>query len=258
MYKSRKIVLIVPAFCNADLFAASRDFHIDYLTNGIIDECWCLGNKYPLPTVKENDERLKNYCAIYGYNYFDSEFDRGLHDSINNFYKHHDQPPGTIHIAIDSDSRVPSKGFDLAMVKAVVDGGLAMVALRSEPAWSNILNRYNVPSNTFWVDDVEIFKHPMRISGLNVSAYDLDWIKQIGGFGQEGKYYGYWEVWLQTKLFETNKHGGYIINHAETLIDYGVDNDPLYHEYKGYAIANKKGLSFGEWLDRIKGIKVWA
>lgn len=250
-YQNRKVILVVPVFANSDLFDESREFIKPYLTPGLIDECVVLGNKYPLPTVKDNDDRLKTYCIKHGYTYFDSEYDRGLHESLNNYFIKNPQPEGTIFLCFDSDSKTKDKGFDLALVKVIAHTNSKVAALWNVGMDVNSSKRWDLSKYTEVVEGLNIIRHP-TVEMFNITVWDINFIMGIGGFKQPFKYYGGIEVWIYQQIGKQYPIR-YLKDFKEVYEPFNHSNSPLYREWKDAHLAGCTH-DFATWLKVVKGI----
>jgi hypothetical protein len=254
MYKSKKVLLLVAGFCKHELLRASRAFFEPLLTPGLIDEKVLLLNKYPLPSVKENEEGLIQVAKDYGYKTWDSKADLGLHMSLNYYLENNPQPPGTILMGLDADSCTDSqKGFDKALCE-VLDGSNGL--LGSVSLWNvgmdNTVRRFPIWDNEECIANHKVFVHP-HVEMMNITVFDLDVITNAGGFQEPYKYYGGMEMWLLSVYKPLGKKFGFLMNYKETGNMYPIVNDPEYRQWKNDHLRGDTS-SFGEWL--VKNGKV--
>ncbi len=245
-----KVLLAMPAFCRAEMFVASRTYLEKIETPGLVDEKWIFLNKYPLPSVEENERKLIEAAERFGYKVFDSEYDRGLHKSFNNFLEKHPQPEGTISIGPDGDS-AGCPGYDQAIIDVMkADPEIAICALWN-PGGS--LQNDNLKDYYKEVAGYRVCYHP-GVEMFNVCGIDLDWIKVMGGFNQSKKYYGFIEIDLYQKLVANKRKLAYLVDFKEAADlkeDWTQYRDPEYREWKNAHLAGDD-RSFGEWLKGAK------
>jgi hypothetical protein len=241
-----KTIVITPAFCKSSLLVHSLRNFYDLQTENY--EHWILLNHYPVNEEK-NTEEIRQIAEQYGCKVFDSEFDRGLHKSVNNFYEHNPQPEGTIQIGFDPDGAIEqlSKGFDKALSETLREG------IKSHNMC--LLNLYNYERQIqldrnypkIIINDNRVLMHP-SIGVLNIGAVDLDFVKQIGGFWEKCEYYGYIELYMWEKMQQFGRTLGYLTEFKERYQAYPEDCiDPEYQQWKQAHITGFEG-SFKEWL----------
>src|SRR4030042_4053004 len=211
-------IVITPAFCKAALLEQSLANYYEYQTENY--EHWILVNHYPVNRKKNNNE-IRKVAEKFKCKVFDSEYDRGLHNSVNNFYAHNPQPPGSIHIGFDPDSAIEqlSHGFDKALSGTlqcgIIDHSIAFLALwgiGAEIHKKDLINK-------LFINDNAVIIHP-TIEMFSVGAIDLDFIKLIGGFSQPNNYYGGAEVYFWSYMQKYNKKLAYLTEYKERYFAY--------------------------------------
>lgn len=245
-----KVILAMPAFCRAEMFEASRAYLKTIETPGLVDERWIFLNKYPLPSVEENEKKLIKAAKRFGYKIFDSEYDRGPHKAWNNFLEKNPQPPGAITIGPDGDS-AGCPGYDKAIIDVMrADPEIAVCALWNVGA---SLQNDNLKEYYKEVAGYRVCYHP-GIEMFNVCGIDLDWIKETGGFNQPYAYYGCLELDMYPKFATTKRKLAYLVDFregADLTEDWSSYLDPEYREWKNAHLAGYV-KSFGEWLKEFK------
>ena len=237
----RKVITVTPCYAPAAMFAASRS-RIPW-TDGLVAEKWVLLNKYPLPSVEANEAAVVEIAATYGYRTFDSGDDLGLHGSLNNFFAHNPQPPGTILIDVDPDSGCDTPGWDAAICEVMeADPSLAIVALgipeTASAPWRKIGGH-------------RVFVHPSMMM-FNVCGIDLDFINgTCGGFSQPVKYWGGLEGGFYEPMKATRRSLAYLMDHVN--IDYSLrgTHDPRYAAWKWEHFYGRFPGSFAEYIERV-------
>jgi hypothetical protein len=237
MLNGRKVITVTPCYAPAAMFDASRAI-IPW--SGVVDERWVLLNKYPLPSVEENEAALAEAATRYGYQTFDSGDDLGLQGSLNNFLAHNPQPPGTILITVDPDSACVTPGWDAALAEVMCAGGYPMVACGIPELASQ---------QTIRVAGRRVFVHP-SIQMFNVCAFDLAFIARCGGFSQPVKYWGGLEGSLYEGLKRERTHIAYLPDFPN--IDYSIrdSHDPRYAVWKWEHFYGRFDGSFADYLRR--------
>ncbi len=240
-----KTIVITPAFCKSILLHHSLKNYYELQTENY--EHWILLNHYPVDEERNTDE-IRKIAEQYKCKVFDSEYDRGLHKSVNNFYDHNPQPEGTIQIGFDPDGAIEqlSKGFDKALSETLRDGikshSLCLLNLWN---YEREINKGSENDKVI-INGNRVLMHP-TVGVLNIGAVDLDWIKSIGGFTEPCEYYGYIELALWQHMFG-KKRLGYLTEFKERYHAYPEDCiDPEYQQWKAEHIKGFTG-SFEEWL----------
>lgn len=218
MIDGHKVIEVVPCFAPAEMFEESRTYLADKWTPGLVDERWLLLNKYPLPSVEENERALRILAERFGYLVFDSGADLGLGRSVTKFLVDIPQPPGTLMISVDPDSITHDRGFDKAMCDVVLSGsGLPACVLgipQTKEAPSTLIAGYRV------------YIHP-SVMMTNIGCLDLDW--HGTDFIANEKLWGGNESKLHSRLAATGTHLAY-------LLDYNNASDIRSHHDLRYAI----------------------
>lgn len=243
MINGRKIISVTPGYCSAAMFEASRERAKDKWTQGVVDEFWLLLNKYPLPSVNENERALRAVAECYGYRTFDSGDDLGLHGSLNNFFLHNPQPPGTIMIGFDPDSATDDAGFDKAIAEVMcAEPGLPLVAL-------------GIPeTQTDKPAIIAGYKVLVHISMMmfNICGFDLDFVAACGGFDQPVKYWGGLEGTFYPMLKKTHKHLGYLMDYREARpVELSSLHDERYSMWKWEQFYGRFPGSFADYLESL-------
>jgi len=243
MIGTHKVIQVTPAFAPAAMFDVSRA-RLTF-TPGVVDEKWVLLNKYPLPSVWENERDLKAAAHKWGYTPFDSGDDLGLHGSLNNFLAHHPQPHGTILIGVDSDSGTDADGWDLAIAETLAaDDSLAIVSLGFAFQRAPEHEIHEIAGRRVWV-------HPST-DMVNITGYDLDSILAIGGFDQPVKYWGGLESQMIGPLKRLGKSVGYLVDYLDARpAELAQMRDPRYCEWKMKAYQGQVRGGFAEYLEAL-------
>jgi hypothetical protein len=241
MIDGRKVIQVTPGYCSAEMFDASRSRAV--WTPGLVDEFWLLLNKYPLPSVEENEARLIEVAAKHGYRTFDSGDDLGLQGSLNKFFEANPQPVGTICIGFDADSGTNDVGFDQAICDVIcADPMLPFVAL-------GIPETADPRLTVDIIGGRRVYVHRSMMM-FNICGSDLDFIMECGGFWQPVKYWGGLEGGFYPHMQETGKHIGYLMDFREGRPeDIVAMHDPRYSTYKWEHFYGRFPGSFAEYLD---------
>jgi len=241
--KYDKVIIVTPAFCRWEML--EKHFELIQGRVEIADEQWVLLNHYP---QEGNMENIVKICSNYNINFFDSQFDRGLHGSLNNFLIRNPQPSRTLLIQVDPDE-TPPQGFDKAILDvAEADDNIAVVAF-----WSLLPLEDDIKRGKF--EDITGHKilQPPEARTIAVYGIDLDWILFNRGFDADRKYWGSLEADFQVKLQYTGKRIVYILDIVEEypqIIEKLVDLP--YREYKNVHSAGDFDGSYEEYLKFIK------
>lgn len=221
------------------MFIATRAHLEPLLTPGLIDEKWLLLNKYPLPSVEENEAKLIEAAEYFGYQTFDSEYDRGHSASLNNFFASHPQPPGTLLLSIDPDSVTDDAGFDKALCDVIVaEAGIPICALGIPETHPN-------DPHVRTIAGYRVFVHPSMMM-TNIGGADLDLF--INGFSQPSKYWGGNESHTYGLLKARNAHLGYLMDYRESRPEWLEDyRDPEYGVWKWAQYNGEFDGSFAEY-----------
>jgi hypothetical protein len=244
MIDGRKIIQITPGYCSAEMFDASRSRVI--WTPGVVDEFWLLLNKYPLPSVVENEADLMAAAEKHGYRTFDSGGDLGLQGSLNHFLEMNPQPPGTITIGFDPDAATDDIGFDKAIAEVMcADPTLPLVALgipeTSDPRCHNST-----------IAGHRVYVH-ISMMMFNICGIDLDFVASCGGFSQPVTYWGGLESGFYPTMQATGKHIGYLMDYRESFV-LRNSHDPRYAVWKWEHFYGRFPGSFAEYLAVEKSV----
>jgi hypothetical protein len=243
MMNGRKVIVVTPGFCAASMFTATREHLQDKWTPGVVDEFWLLLNKYPLPSVEENERALIFAATRFGYKTFDSGHDRGLAGSLNNFFGTVRQPPDTILVVVDGDSLTDDAGFDRALVEVVTSGQGVPVCALGIP---------ETPSDDPHVTDIaghRVFVHPSMMM-TNIGAASLDFY--AGHFEQPSSYWGGNEEYTYGLIKASGGHLGYLMDYREARPEWLEDHrDPHFTAYKWENYYHRFEGSFAEYLETL-------
>ena len=243
MINGRKIIIVTPGFAPAQIFfeTASRMS----FTEGVVDEKWLLLNKYPLPSVEENEKELVEIANKYGYNIFDSEDDLGEVGSTNNFLVKNPQPPGTIFIGRGPDSFCADSGWDKALGEVLTAADdIAMLGL----AYINTPRR--------GPGTCRIAEHRVLIYGndnkpvpFDMSAIPIDFLNQVGGFEGVGKYWGGVDHVMREKWNSIGKKVGWLCDFPHTPGNFlGPMKDPRYYTWRIASLHGSFEGNFAQWI----------
>lgn len=247
-----KTIVVTPAFCKAELLDYSLGNYYENQTQSF--EHYILLNHYPI-NKEENNRKIYDIAYKYNCKIFDNEFDRGLHEGLNNFLNKSNFPENTIMIGFDPDSAIEpmSIGFDKAMDETLrigkVDHGIAILAL-----WGiGIDLKYRMNKGVFdktLIGNKCVFLHP-SVEMWSVAAFDLDFIKQVGGFKQPHAYYGGAEIALCGDLVNNKRCLAYLTEYKERYHAYPKEEviDQIYAEWKRDHLAGFTG-SLEEYINR--------
>jgi hypothetical protein len=141
---------------------------------------------------KENSAAIKRACEKSGSIYLDAGYDRGLHENLNLAVKECGISREDIVVTCDPDDS-PSPGFTRAF-------GDVMTA---DPTIA-------VASSNFWrIEDLyregifkwsytgkrAVWEHP-SVEMISIASFNMNFIHDIGGFGQYRSHYGFLESYL--------------------------------------------------------------
>jgi hypothetical protein len=239
--KYNKVIIVTPAFCNwKTLF---KHFELIPKTE-VIDEQWVLLNHYP---QEDNTYHLARICKENNINYFDNEFDRGLHGSLNNFFVNNPQPSRTFMIQIDPDI-IPPKGFDKAMLEVMEeDNNIAIISLH------NCFTKQVLGERIKNIAGHQIL-YPKEARAMSIYGIDLDFIISAGGFNAKCKYWGSLELDFQTKTEQAKKKIAFILDVKEEPnqeLRMFIDNSYINYKFEHGVNFNFEG-SYEEYLKEIK------
>jgi hypothetical protein len=236
MLNGRKVIVVTPCYAPAAMFAESCRRMADKWTPGLVDEKWLLLNKYPLPSVEENEAALVAVAEQYGYRVWDSGADRGLAGSLEFFFGRNRQPRGTLLISVDPDSTTDDAGFDLALCEVVTAG-------RGIPACALGIPHVAGCTPTM-VAGRRVYVHPNMMM-TNIGVLDMGWFGN--DFRANDKLWGGNESKLYERLQATGTHLGYLLDftNAPGLRD---DHDPRYAAWKWEHFYGRFDGSFAEYL----------
>lgn len=244
----RKMIVITPAFCKAELLDLSLQQYYKYQRGNY--EHWILLNHYPVKKA-ENNTRIIEIAKKYNCKLFDSGQDWGLHTSTNRFLHSIGWPDGMMAIAYDPDSAIEgmSYGFDVALAETLDEGigqGIAILGL-----WGigiDLKYRENKNFQKVFIKNNAVLLHP-SIEMWSVSITDLDFIKAVGGFQQTNKYYGGVEIALYRNFKLHQKRLAYLTEYKELYFNYPVETiDPEYQQWK-HDHLHGFTESFEKWLE---------
>ena len=236
MLNGHKVIVVTPCYAPAAMFAESRRLMADKWTPGLVDEFWLLLNKYPLPSVEENEAALIEAADRFGYQVFDSGADLGLAGSLDNFFALHPQPAGTLFISVDPDSTTNDVGFDKALCEVVTAGaGIPACAL-------------GIPQTTdreaTLIAGYRVYVHPSMMM-TDIGCVDLDW--HGGEFKANDKLWGGNETKLYDRLLATGTHLGYLLDYTNAP-GLRSQHDIRYAIWKWEHFYERFSGSFAEYL----------
>jgi hypothetical protein len=247
MIAGRKVIQLTLGYCAAEMFAATRAKLEGKWTPGLIDEKWLTLNKYPLPSVEENEAALLVAAEQFGYRTWNPGADLGAVGCINAFFAANPQPPGTICVGIDPDSFTEDAGFDKALCEVVIAGGIPFCALRLDTGHGILI------PDIFHADDPnvqeiaghKVFVHP-SIMMVNTSACIPDVLFPDGLWGPV-QYWGGTESFVYERIRALGGHLGYLMDYGDKF-ELRDTHDPRYAAWKWEHFYGRFLGSFAEYL----------
>jgi hypothetical protein len=241
------IYLFTPAFCKHSLlFDCLHHIYEDEnllpeeMTHVIID------NHYPID--KKTNQRMIQYAAEASRCvYIDCGKDRGLHGGLNFACEKLGVGSEDIVIGCDPDDRPDTRIFQAMVDVMKTDPTLAVL---SGMFWVIEERLKTVPFKKEVIVSHNVLIHP-NVEMWNVAAFNMRFIKEIGGFREAYNYYGGLESALFGEWQKRDLRLGY-------LADYKTESkpmdrqDPVFFdpEYRQWKTAHVGGFtgSFEEWL----------
>jgi hypothetical protein len=238
MIDGRKVIQVTLGYAPAEMFVATRTELADKWTPGLIDEKWLTLNKYPLPSVEENEAALIEAAERFGYKTWNPGADLGAAPCVNAFFAANPQPPGTIEIGIDPDAYTGDAGFDLALCEVIAaNASMPLCALGIPELSSDDPHVETIAGH-------RVFRHPSMMM-FNIGACDLDTFPH---WSQPASYWGGIEQGVYQRLQETGQQLGYLMDYREDF-RFRDSHDPRYAAWKWENYYGRFPGSFAEYLE---------
>ena len=246
-----KLWIITLGFCNARTLKAGLTRLDETSTyKGEVERIF-LDQYYPV-NRKENFWELQSICKAHGFKFYDSGYDRGLHNGFN--YVASLLPLGDEDLILlyDPDSWVDNAGFDSAMVEVLnEDKELEYISSWHWPIeqthGKRVPGAFRTTSSglKYFVPDIQ-----SQWEMVSLGMYRWSFIKEIGGMKQPRAYYGFLEEHFVKSLNLRRKRMGFLKGfdnenpHKSSLIDPEYEQYKLAHSNQSFPGSFQEFLTF--------------
>ncbi len=166
--------------------------------------------------------------------------ERGVGGSWNWFIEELDIPGGEILLGVDPDGRPVQKGWDRAIQDILThDESCFTAQLNVAGTYALQMAREEFKIGDTWAIDYK------DTTAWTMGAFDVKWLRGIGGFLQGHPQYGFCEIVMNNRI---RPQGGRALIVRDFYDEHLKAEDQLYTNWKLACAQQRTQKSFGDWL----------